>query len=50
MSRGLFSFFLFDPAKTKGMQTQNTTFFSCWCLEGASRGVSVIRGASALDG
>jgi hypothetical protein len=51
MSRGLFLFLLFDPAKTKGMQTGDTTFFGCWCLEGASRGVSVIRGgASALDG
>ena len=44
MSRGLFLFLLFDPAKTKGNQTGDTTFFSCWCLEGASRGVSVMGG------
>ena len=44
MSRRLFLFSLFDPAKTRGMQTQDTTFFSCWCLEGASRGVSVMGG------
>ena len=54
MSRGLFLFLLFDPAKTKGNQTGDTTFFSCWCLEGASRGVSVMGGwgwgPSALDG